>query len=195
MRKVIVSALLSLDGVIQSPGSEDQDRDNGFGRGGWMMGYVDEAFGEAYETLLPQPFELLLGRRSYDILSTYWSETPADADSRHIAELMHTVPKYVASHRAEGLDWPNTQRLDGDVVAAVAALKREAGPDLLTQGSAELVGQLLDADLVDELRLLVYPLVLGQGKRLVGHATRASAFTLVRSSHTPSGLVLAHYVR
>jgi dihydrofolate reductase len=195
MRKLIVSALLSLDGVIQSPGSEDQDRAGGFGLGGWMMGYVDEAFGKAFETLLPQPFELLLGRRSYDILSAYWSETPADADSRHIADMMHAVPKYVASHRAEGLDWPNTQRLDGDVVAAVAALKREDGPHLLTQGSAHLVGRLLDADLVDELRLLIYPLILGQGKRLVGTTVRASAFTLAQSTHTPNGLVLAHYVR
>jgi dihydrofolate reductase len=192
MRKLIVTALLSIDGVIQSPGHPDQDPEGDFRLGGWMGPYIDEAFGQAFLDTLPQPFELLLGRRTYDILTAHWQSEPPDSDSRPIADLLDSVPKHVVTHRSDGLRWQNSHRLEGNFIEAVRGLKRQGGANLLTQGSGDIVHQLFEANLVDELRLLIYPLVLGQGKRLFGQS-KMSGFTLTHSASTPSGLLIAHY--
>jgi dihydrofolate reductase len=195
MRKLIVAAFISLDGVIQSPGRPKEDSSGEFRLGGWIVPYADKAFGQAVQDLLSQPFELLLGRRTYEIFAAHWSRVPADSDSRAIADLFNSVPKHVATHRSDTLDWQNSHALEGDLADAIRALKRQDGANLLTQGSGDMVRQLLAAGLVDELRLLIYPVVLGHGKRLFGDNAQASAFTLVHSTSTPSGVLITRYVR
>ena len=159
------------------------------------MPYADEATGQAVQDLFSQPFELVLGRRTYEIFAAYWPRVPADAGSHAIAELFNRVPKHVATHRSGTLDWQNSHALAGDLADAIRTLKRQDGANLLTQGSGDVVRQLLAAGLVDELRLQIYPVVLGRGKRLFGDNAQASAFTLAHSTSTPGGVLITRYVR
>lgn len=195
MRTLIVAAFVSLDGVMQAPGGPQEDTSQGFGFGGWLVPYADETFGQAMQTLFSQPFELLLGRRTYDIFAGYWPKVDADSDNAPMAELFNKVPKHVATHHPDSLDWQNSRALGADVIQAVHTLKQQDGPALLTQGSAELVQQLLAAGLVDELRLLINPVMLGHGKRLFADNAQPAALSLVESLSTPRGVLLAHYRR
>ncbi|MDH0300944.1 MULTISPECIES: dihydrofolate reductase family protein [unclassified Pseudomonas] len=195
MRKLIVAAFITLDGVMQAPGGPGEDTSGGFTHGGWIPPLADEAFGQAMQALFSQPFELLLGRRTYDIFAGFWPNVGPEAPDRPLADLFNGVAKHVATHRPESIDWHNSHVLGADVAAAVHALKQQQGPALLTQGSGELVRQLLAAGLVDELRLLIHPLLLGRGKRLFGDDAQAATFELVESAATPKGVLLAHYVR
>lgn len=195
MRKIIVAAFLSLDGVMQAPGGPSEDTEGGFAHGGWTVPYVDEAFGNAMGELFSHPFELLLGRRTYDIFAAHWPRVPTDAEDRPLADLFDGITKHVATHRPETLAWQNSRGLGDDIVASLRTLKQQHGPDLLTQGSSELVHQLLATDLVDELRLLVYPVVLGKGKRLFAADSKPAAFRLESSVASPSGIVISRYVR
>lgn len=202
MRKVIVGAFVSLDGVMQAPGAPQEDPSGGFQHGGWTVPYSDPATRAAVSEAFSAPFELLLGRRTYDIFAAYWpyvQSDPAggdiDARDMDIARQFNAVQKHVATHRPDSLTWQNSRALGADVVAAVRALKQDAGPTLLTQGSSELVQRLLAHDLVDELRLLTYPVVLGRGKRLFGADASAGSFRVERASVSPGGVVLATYVR
>ena len=195
MRKLIVAEFMSLDGVIQAPGGPEEDPSGGFRLGGWQVPYADQAIGQTVQDLLSQPFELLLGRRTYDIWAEYWPHVRADSGSHAIADLFNSVPKHVATHRSGTLDWRNSHALESDLADAVRALKHQDGPNLLTWGSGDTVRQLLAAGLVDELRLLIYPVVLGRGKRLFGDDAQASAFTLAHSTSTPSGVLITRYVR
>lgn len=195
MRKLIVAAFISLDGVMQAPGGPQEDTRGGFTFGGWIVPYADEVFGQAMQTLFSQPFELLLGRRTYDIFASYWPKIKGDSQDFSIANLFNSVPKHVATHAPGTLDWHNSHDLGRDVCAAVATLKQQDGAALLTQGSAELVQQLLAADLVDELQLLIHPLLLGHGKRLFGDDAAPAAFSLQHSVVSPKGVVIARYVR
>ncbi|CAI8913681.1 MULTISPECIES: dihydrofolate reductase family protein [Pseudomonas] len=193
MRKLIVAAFTSLDGVIQAPGGPEEDTSGGFRYGGWVVPFADLAFGEAMQTLFSQPFELLLGRRTYDIFAGYWPHQTASAD-QFIADLFNRVPKHVATHHPDTLSWHNSHALAGELAQAIRTLKQQAGDTLLTQGSGELVRQLLAAGLVDELQLLIHPIILGRGKRWFDDQAHASAFTLAQSSSTPSGVLVARYV-
>jgi dihydrofolate reductase len=195
MRKLIVFTFISLDGVVQSPGGPDEDPSGDFRLGGWIVPYADEAISQHLNEVLAQPFDLLLGRRTYDIFASYWPHVPADSKSRGIADLFNRVPKHVATHRSDALDWQHSHVLAGDLANAIRALKRQDGADLLTFGSGGMVRQLLAAGLVDELRLLTYPVMLGRGKRLFGDDALASAFTLTHSMSTPGGVIIARYVR
>lgn len=195
MRKLIVAEHISLDGVIQSPGGPDEDPGGEFRLGGWMTPYADDAIGRELQDLFSEPFELLLGRRTYDIFASYWPHVPVDSDSRGIADLFNSVPKHVATHRSGALDWRNSHALDGDLADAIHVLKQQHGANLMTWGSADMVRQLLAAGLVDELRLMIYPVVLGRGKRLFGNNAQPSAFTLVHSTGTPGGVLLSRYAR
>ena len=196
MRKLIVAEHISLDGVIQSPGAPKEDPSGEFRLGGWIVPYADEAIGHALQDLFSQPFELLLGRRTYEIFAAYWPHVRADSDSRAIADLFNSVPKHVATHRSDTLDWQNSHALEGDLANAIRALKhQDDGVNLLTHGSGAMVRQLLAAGLVDELRLLIYPVVLGRGKRLFGDNAQVSAFTLAHSTSTPGGVLITRYVR
>lgn len=192
MRKLIVAEHMSLDGVIQAPGGPEEDPSGDFELGGWTVPYPDDLIGEALRDLFSQPFELLLGRRTYDIWAGYWPHVRA---GHAIADLFNNVPKHVATHRSDSLDWRNSHALEGDLADAVRALKYQDGDNLLTWGSADMVRQLLAAGLVDELRLLTYPVVLGRGKRLFGDDSRGSAFTLAHSASTPGGVLITRYVR
>ncbi|MEP7044412.1 MAG: dihydrofolate reductase family protein [Dokdonella sp.] len=194
MRKLIVAAFISLDGVVQAPGGPEEDTSNGFAHGGWIWPYAhetDAVMGGAFE----RPFELLLGRRTYDIFAGYWPLVPEDAPHRSIADLLNGAAKHVATHHPGSLVWQNSRALGSDVAAAVRELKRRDGPDLLTQGSSDLVHQLLATDVVDELLLLVFPVLLGRGKRLFDDDTQASAFRLEASKCSPTGVLVNRYIR
>ena len=194
MRKLTVAAMISLDGVMQAPGGPEEDTSGGFAYGGWVWPYADageEAMGGAFK----HPFELLLGRRTYDIFAAYWPHVPEGAPYQDIADLFNGATKHVATHHPETLAWQNSRALGPDIAAAVRELKRADGPDLLTQGSSDLVHQLLATDLVDELRLLVYPVLLGRGKRLFDDHAQASAFRLDESKTSSTGVLITHYVR
>jgi len=195
MRKLIVAAFVSLDGVMQAPGGPQEDTSDGFTYGGWIVPYAEEVFGQAMQALFSQPFELLLGRRTYDIFAGYWPKVKDDTEDFSIANLFNSVAKHVATHHPDSLDWHNSHALGKDVVAAVSALKQQSGADLLTQGSADLVRQLLAAGLVDELQLLINPVLLGHGKRLFGDDAAPGAFTLQHSQVSPKGVIIARYVR
>lgn len=194
MRKLIVAAMISLDGVVQAPGGPDEDASGGFVHGRWIWPYADGS-GEVMGGEFSRPFELLLGRRTYDIFAAYWPHVPEGAPHRGIADLFNGAAKHVATHHPETLGWRNSHALGPDIVAAVRGLKRGDGPNLLTQGSSDLVHQLLASDLVDELRLLVYPLLLGRGKRLFDDRTQAAAFRLEESKASPAGVLVTCYVR
>ena len=195
MRTLIVAEFISLDGVIQAPGGPEEDPKGEFHLGGWAAPYDDEAIGQSGQDLYSQPFDLLLGRRTYDIWAPYWPQVPADSPARGIADLFNSVRKLVATHRPESLDWQNSHALKGNITDAVAALKRQGGASLLTWGSGDMVRQLLAAGLVDELRLLIHPVVLGRGKRLFDDTAQPSAFTLAHSAITPGGVLITRYVR
>ena len=196
MRKLIVAEHLSLDGVMQSPGAPDEDPSGEFRLGGWIVPYADEAVGQELQDLFSQPFELLLGRRTYEIFAAYWPRVPVDSRSRAIADLFNSVPKHVATHRSDTLDWQNSHALEGDLATAIRALKhQDDGVNLLTHGSGDMVRQLLAAGLVDELRLMIYPVVLGRGKHLFGNNAQPSAFTLAHSTSTRSGVLLTRHAR
>ncbi len=194
MRKLIVATFISLDGVVQAPGGPEEDTSDGFAHGGWVWPFAhetDAVMGGAFE----RPFELVLGRRTYDIFAGYWPQVPEDAPHRSIANLFNDTVKHVATHHPATLGWQNTRALAPSIVNAVRELKRGDGPDLLTQGSSDLVRQLLATDLVDELLLLVFPVLLGRGKRLFDDDTQASAFRLEESKPSPTGVLVNRYVR
>jgi dihydrofolate reductase len=194
MRKLIVGTFLSLDGVMQAPGGPDEDTSGGFRFGGWIVPHFDEAGGEVLEGWMSQPYDLLLGRRTYDIFAAYWPHQPQDHPDHAIAETFNRITKYVATHRPDGLDWHNSEWLGEDVVARLRELKAGDGPALLVQGSSELVHQLLASGLVDEFHLMVFPVLLGRGKRLFDDGTLPSALKLVQSRVSDSGVVMATYV-
>lgn len=196
MRKIIVGAFVSVDGVIQAPGGPDEDRSGDFAYGGWVAGYADDVFGAAIGKLFEVPYELLLGRKTYDIFASYWPHyTDPSKPDYAIAEQFNRIRKHVATHRPESLAWHNSHALLPDPVTALRALKQGEGPALLTQGSSELVHLLFAHDLVDELHLFVFPVVLGRGKRLFGADAHPAGFSLQASNVSPNGIVIASYTR
>lgn len=193
MRKLIAAVMVSLDGVIQGPGGPGEDRSGGFALGGWVWPYAGD--GEAMDGLFTRPFALVLGRRTYDIFAGYWPKVPSDAPHGAIADAFNAAPKHVATHHPDTLGWRHSHGLGTDVVGALRALKREEGPDLVTQGSSALLHQLLASDVVDELRLLVYPVLLGRGKRLFDNDAQPTAFRLTHSRITSTGAIVSRYER
>jgi dihydrofolate reductase len=194
MRKVIVNEFMSLDGVVQAPGAEDEDTSGGFRHGGWHMRYFDEVSrGWVVESIL-EAGGFVLGRRTYEIFAAYWPNAPEE--EQVIAEPLNTRPKYVASTTlTEPLAWQSSTVLQGGVAEAVAALKREEGGDLHVIGSTELVQTLLEHDLVDELRLMIDPLVLGGGKRIFREDGALRELRLVDGQVTSTGAIIATYAR
>ena len=190
MRRVVTGMMTSLDGVMQAPGGPEEDPTGGFAHGGWVFDYWDESLDERMGALFEAPFDLLLGRRTYDIFAAHWPYMEDDP----IGERFNAVTKFVATSSAEPLAWQNSVALRGDVPAEVADLKRQDGPNLLIQGSSVLIQSLLAAGLIDEFRLLTFPLVLGPGKRLFGDGTVPAALTLVDSQTSTTGVVMSRYV-
>ena len=193
MSRLIAAVMVSLDGVMQAPGGPGEDTSDGFAHGGWVWPYAGED--DAMDGLFAQPFSLLLGRRTYDIFAGYWPQVRSDAPHGGIADAFNGATKYVATHRPDTLAWPHSHALGADVVSAVRALKHRDGPDLVTQGSSTLLHQLLVSDVVDELRLLTYPVLLGHGKRLFDDRTQAAAFRLAASRTTAAGVIVSRYLR
>ena len=190
MRKVMAGVFVTLDGVMQAPGGPEEDPTGGFAHGGWVFDYWDDPLGERMDALFEAPFDLLLGRRTYDIFAAYWPYMEDDP----IGMRFNAVTKFVATSSAEPLAWQNSVALRGDVPAEVADLKRQDGPNLLIQGSSVLIQSLLAAGLIDEFRLLTFPLVLGAGKRLFGDGTIPAALTLVDSRTSTTGVIMSRYV-
>lgn len=195
MRKLIAAAFVSLDGVLQGPGGPQEDTSGGFAHGGWTVPFADPVFGETIDGLFAQPFELLLGRRTYDIFAAHWPRVQADSGDEGLAKLFNGVTKHVATHRPDSLDWQNSRALGADIIGALRQLKAQDGPDLLTQGSGALVQQLLATDLVDTLRLMTFPVLLGAGKRLFGNDAQAVTFSLENTVVSPTGIVVSRYAR
>lgn len=189
MRKLIAITQVSLDGVMQSPGGREEDPSHGFTHGGWFMAYGDEVLQRELDALMMGQFDLLLGRRTYDIWTGYW---PRHGDNP-IGAAFNQATKYVATRRRDPLVWGKAQRLGGDVVAEVLQLKTSSGPDLHLWGSSNLLQTLIAADLIDEYRFWVAPLVLGEGKRLFEAGLPALGFTLVESRATSTGMLLLTY--
>jgi len=194
MRKVIVNEFVSLDGVAQAPGGEDEDTSGGFAHGGWSMQYMDEPAMSSVLGSINEAGGFLLGRRTYEIFASYWPNAPEE--EQVIAEPMNTKPKYVASTTLESpLEWQNSTLLEGEVADAVAALKQEDNGDIHVIGSLELLKTLLERDLVDELRLMIDPVALGGGKRLFPEDGTMRLLRLVDSQVTTTGAILATYAR
>jgi dihydrofolate reductase len=191
MRKVIVDEFMSLDGVMQAPGGEEEDPSGGFQHGGWSMQYMDEPAQKRVLEGIVEAGGFLLGRRTYDIFAAYWPNAPEE--EQVIAEPLNTKPKYVASRTQTELEWQNATVLDGDLADAVTALKQEDGGDLHVIGSTELVQSLIDLGLVDELRLMIDPVVVGGGKRIFRDDGQLRLLRLVESETTPSGAIFATY--
>jgi dihydrofolate reductase len=192
LRKVIVNEWMSLDGVVQAPGAADEDRSGGFKHGGWHLRYFDEVSKEQTLKNVVEAGAFLLGRRTYEIFASYWPNAPEE--EQLIAEPLNTKPKYVASATlSEPLEWQNSKLLQGDIAQALAALKQEQGADLHVIGSTELVQTLIEQGLVDELRLMIDPLLLGGGKRIFGADGALRPLRLVHSQVTTTGAILATY--
>lgn len=201
MREIFVATFISLDGVMQAPGGPDEDRDGGFAFGGWNPPYFDAAVGEAIGEGFAKSFDLLLGRKTYDIFAAHWprvaSDTTLEVDEgeREMARTFDACTKYVASRTRRDFDWVNTIWLGEDPVASLREIKAGEGPTLLVQGSSEFLQTLFAADLVDRLQVLVFPVLLGRGKRLFAGTGHPGALKLVRSTTSPSGVIIASYVR
>jgi dihydrofolate reductase len=194
MRKVIVGAFVSMDGVMQGPGGPEEDPTGGFKYGGWVAPLADDpVFGEEIGKLFDQPFDLLLGRRTYDIFAAHWPYAEGGPND-DIAKSFNRITKYVATRKGVDLTWKGSVALS-DGVKDVAKLKQEDGPALVTQGSTELVHSLLAAGLVDEIRVFTFPVLLGKGKRLFGDDSQPRTFKVTHSAVSPKGLIHAAYVR
>ncbi len=191
MRKVITGAFVSLDGVMQAPGAPEEDPTGGFKFGGWVVPYVDEVFGKAVDDLFAAEFALLLGRKTYEIFAAYW---PFQGDDDPIARRFNAVTKYVASRSHTPLTWKGSVALH-DAAADVARLRNEDGPNLLTQGSGNLIQTLLAHDLIDEFKVFTFPIVLGHGKRLFGADARPVALQLLDNKLSTAGVTINTYRR
>ena len=189
MRKLIVSTFLTIDGVMQAPGGPGEDDSGGFALGGWSVNYWDEQMGQIMGEAMSVPFDLLLGRRTYDIFAAYWPHASEEAG----AKPLNDATKYVASRSHPTLDWGPSVLIERDAAEGIAALKQEDGPELQVHGSANLIQTLLRNNLVDEYRLWVFPLVIGSGKRLFADGTIPSGLKLVDTKVSTTGVVIGTY--
>ena len=190
MRKIVVLTFLSLDGVMQAPGGKGEDPSGGFDLEGWSVPYFDDVVGQAMGEQMGQPFDLLLGRKTFDIFASYWPKQTGPE-----AAPINTAKKYVVSHHEVKSDWQPTITVTGDVASELKKLKQQDGPMLQVHGSSNLIQTLLRHDLVDEFWLKIFPVTLGKGKRLFGEGTIPAGLKLVSSKTSPSGVILASYQR
>ena len=190
MRRIVVFTMISLDGVMQAPGGPEEDTSSGFRFGGWTVPYADKSFGSIINAELSVPFDLLLGRKTYEIFASYWPRQTGP-----IADPFNKAAKYVVSGKGLDLTWRESILITDEVVAKIKALKKEDGPMFHVWGSGKLLQTLLKNDLVDELRLRVFPTTIGSGKRLFAEGTIPAAFELIDSKALASGVVLANYKR
>ncbi|MDD5468602.1 MAG: dihydrofolate reductase family protein [Anaerolineales bacterium] len=189
MRKLSVNTFVTLDGVMQAPGGPQEDPTGEFAYGGWSANYWDEKMGRIMGESMAQPFDLLLGRRTYEIFAAHWPYAKDEPG----ADVLNNAKKYVASRTLEKVDWNNSFLLKGDVVQAIKNLKAQADPELQVHGSDNLVQTLLRHNLVDEFRVWIYPVVIGKGKRLFGEGTIPASLQLIETQTSSTGVILATY--
>lgn len=189
MRKIVVLEHISLDGVIQAPGGPDEDISGGFTHGGWISSYGDDISGSLLRKQMNSPFDLLLGRKTFEIWEPYW---PNHAD---VWQNVNKATKYVASNTRTSSEWQPSVFLNGDIAGEVAKLKQQQGPDLHVWGSSNLLQTLIKHDLVDVFWLMMYPITLGGGKRLFADGTIPAAFNVTESSVDSTGLIIVNYER
>jgi dihydrofolate reductase len=190
MRRLIVSTFVTLDGVMQAPGGPREDPSDGFTHGGWSVNYWDEKMGEVMGAAMGTPFDLVLGRRTYDIFAAHWPR----ATEEEAAKPLNDATKYVASRSRPTLEWQNSVLIEGDVAEGIAALKQQDGRELQVHGSGNLVQTLLRHQLVDQFNVWVFPIVLGSGKRLFADGTVPAGLKLVDSTVSTTGVVIGTYV-
>ena len=190
MRKIIVLSMITLDGVMQAPGGPTEDTSGDFEYGGWTVPYVDDFLGQVMSEQMGRPFDLLLGRRTYEIFASYWPH-----QTNPVASAFNKATKYVASTTATKYDWEKTVILKDNVGDQIKKLKEEDGPQLQVHGSGNFIQTLLQNDLVDEFWLKIFPITLGQGKRLFDTGTIPAAFTVNESKISPSGVIIASFKR
>jgi dihydrofolate reductase len=193
MRKLVVLSFISLDGVMQAPGDPGEDPTGGFKHEGWVVGYIDDYLLKVMVKQMSKPFELLLGRKTYEIFAAHWPYVNSSEDP--FAARINNAKKYVASKTITKLDWSNSELIQGDVWKEIKKLKEQEGPEIQVHGSGNLIQTLLKHDLVDELRLKIFPVTLGIGKRLFADGTIPAGFKLVESEISPSGVIIASYGR
>jgi len=194
MRRIIVGAFVSIDGVMQAPGGPWEDPTKGFKFGGWMMPLVDQEFGEEIDRLFSEKFDLLVGRKTYEIFAAYWPYYDQNGPHGGIAKLFNQIKKYVVSRSGDvDTSWAGSLLLRD--IADVKRLRQENGPNLVTQGSTELVHALLADDLVDAMTIFTVPIVLGGGKKLFAEGAAPHSYKLTRSRVSSGGLMIAHYAR
>jgi len=193
LRRLIVLSFVTLDGVMQAPGGPNEDTSGDFKYGGWTVPYFDEFASKVMSEQMGHPFDLLLGRKTYEIFATYWPEHNDPKDP--VGFGINKATKFVASHSLFKSDWAGTVILQGYFAEAIKKLKQQKGPELQVHGSGNLIQTLLKQDLVDELWLKIFPLTLGSGKRLFSDGTIPSAFTLIESKTSPKGVIIASYSR
>lgn len=205
MRDVVVNAFVTLDGVMQAPGGPEEDPTGRFAHGGWSVNYWDDSMGNVMAEWMAEPFDLLLGRRTYEIFAAHWPHAgqgarddlggTASEIEDPAAQALNSARKYVASRTLRAVDWNNSVLLEGDAAEAVAKLKTEDGPILAVHGSSGLIQSLLARDLIDEIRVWTFPVTVGRGKRLFGSGTRAGAFRVVANTTSSTGVVITTYRR
>src|SRR5437660_1182908 len=188
MRKIIAITQVTVDGVMQAPGGPEEDPSNGFTHGGWAMPFGDDVLSQVIDETIAGEFAMLLGRRTYDIFAGYWPN-----QSGRIAKAFNKATKYVVTRSRDQLDWKTSQRIGGDIVAEIRRLKASDGPVLHIWGSSELLQTLFAADLVDEYRLWVAPVVVGKGKRLFENGVPPRGLSLVATRSTPKGVLINTY--
>ena len=190
MRKIIVTQFMTMDGVVQAPGGPSEDTSGGFKYGGWSANYWDKIMGDVMGGFMGIPFELLLGRRTYDIFASYWPKAKTDIE---VAVRFNATKKYVVSRKKLELSWKNSFCVTGDVVPQLKKLKEMDAPDLWVHGSANLIQTLLKNGLIDRIHIWTLPVTVGGGKRLFAEGTKAEGFKLIDSKIATTGVIIATY--
>lgn len=191
MRKLIVSTFITLDGVMQAPGGPEEDPTGGFNYGGWTFNYWDDMMGQVMDGYMAKPFELLLGRKTYEIFAAHWPYIKDDPT----ADKLNSAKKYVISRTLNEVSWNNSTLLTGNVEQAIRNLKEQKGPEIQVHGSGNLIQTLLKNDLLDEFRLWIFPVTIGKGKRLFGEGTQPAHLKLIDSKISTTGVIIATYIR
>lgn len=189
MRKLTVNTFVSLDGVMQAPGGPEEDPTGDFKFGGWSFGYWDDLMGKVMSQYMEQPFELLLGRKTYEIFAAHWPNIKDDP----VAEKFNKINKYVVSKTLKQLNWNNSHLISDNVINEIKKLKEQDGPELQVHGSSNFIQTLLENNLADEYRVWTFPVTLGKGKRLFAEGTVAQNFKLLNITHSSTGVIISTY--
>lgn len=194
MRRIVANTFMTLDGVMQAPGGPEEDPTGGFKWGGWSVNYWDEMMGKVMDEAIAKPFDLLLGRRTYEIFAAHWPFVTSGPE-KLAADKLNSARKYVVSKTLSRADWENSTLIKRDAAKEIAALKEQDGPEIQIHGSSDLIQSLLRDDLIDEFRVWIFPVTVGGGKRLFGRGTVPVGFKLLDCKTSTSGVIIAAYAK